>query len=402
MVGYENNTSPLDQSFVKTTPIRLCYAEYENGKIKDQDILIEDMSSERFIQQHVHPIIKMKDGVCIEETVTDTWNSKVVRLVKTDKGFTMYRYRQSYKAGGIDLSYSLEVAKLDNNFKYNGLTSYYRENYEAPYDTTKLLYRATFKNNLNNGSAYWYYPETGNVMMECNYVDARLNGVAKYYTKSGQTYVEATFKDGFLDGKYVTYYSSDEPNPIVMGRNCQETISNKDIFQFSPRLRTRIDDFVGTVTMLRNEGHNISITDGAKIYEATYVNGVIDGKYNFYRSNGKKLYEGVVSDCKEVDWKWFDINGDVIYDKKDATIRLQEERKKQEEFFNTGVVKCTYCNNSIKRSEAIATWDGCHCFQDNGEGVQVMGSVRTYFDSRKCEIDYEEDCCRRNGYRFKK
>lgn len=314
MVGYYNQK-------------RLCYAEYENGKIKDQDIVIEEKASayeeiyETFGSQKVYPIIKMKNGVCIEETVTVLDKYKLARFVKTDNGFTRYLYGRNMLSGIIDLSYCLEVAELDNNFQFSGLVSIYEET-KVPFDTTLLNYRATYKNGKINGSAYWYDAKTGNAMMECNYVDGLLNGVAKFKAASGQTYVEATYKDGLLNGKYVTYYLNDGSNLTLKGPFCEET-KNKDIFQIAESNATQ-DIFKETIPMLKKEGHTI-VTDGVfKFYEATYVNGIINGKFNYYHSNGKKLYEGTVSDCKEVDWKWFDINGKVIYDKKEADALLED------------------------------------------------------------------------------
>ena len=129
---------------------RICYAEYEDGKIKDQDIVIEEKANayeeiyETFGSQKVYPIIKMKDGVCIEETVTVLDKYKLCRFVKTDKVYTRYLYGRNMLSGIIDLSYCLEIAELDNNFKTNGTVSIYEET-KTPFDTSKLNYQASFK-----------------------------------------------------------------------------------------------------------------------------------------------------------------------------------------------------------------------------------------------------------------
>lgn len=391
---------------------RLCTAIYENGKIKDQDIIIEERKDryddiyETFGAQKVYPIIKLKDGECIEETLTVLDKYKLVRFVKKDKGYTRYLY--GAKLDGIFYKSScLEVAELDNDFNVSGTVSKYSET-KTPFDTSELWYQASFKDGKINGTAYWYNANTGNCVMECNYVDNLLNGLAKFKTAvSGQTYAEASYKDGVLNGKYVTYYLNDFSNNTIKGPFCEET-KNKDIFQIAESNQTQ-DIFKEKIPMLKNEGHTI-LTDGDfKFYEATYVNGIITGNYNYYHSNGKKLYEGTVADCKEIDWKWFDVNGKVIYDKKEEDLRLQEEQKKKEEeqkkkeeFFNTAVVNCFYCNNPVKLNAAIITGGGCRCFKENGESVEVMNGVKRFFDSRKCQIEYEKDCCRQSGYRFEK
>lgn len=305
---------------------RICYAVYEDGKIKDQDIVIEEKLSsydeiyETFGSQKVYPIIKMKDGVCIEEIVTVLDKYKLARFVKTDKGFTRYLYGRNMLSGIIDLSYCLEVAELDNSFKFNGLVSIYEET-KIPFDTTLLNYRATYKNGKINGSAYWYDVKTGNAMMECSYVDGLLNGVAKFKAASGQTYVEATYKDGLLNGKYVTYYLNDGSFLSLTGPICETNINN-DIYKIaSSNANTKI--FKETIPMLRKDGP--ILTDGKfKFFEAQYENGKLIGKTHYYHSDGKKLYEGTASNCELADWYWYDTNGKVIYSKKEEDKLTQQ------------------------------------------------------------------------------
>lgn len=341
----------------------LCNVEYENGKIKDQDIVIEESnggnegmyshSQQNFVtfgSEMIYPIIKIKQGECIEETVTVLDKYKLARFVKMDKGFKRYLYGRNMLSGIIDLSYCLEVAELDNSFKFNGLVSIYEET-KIPFDTTLLNYSATYKNGKINGSAYWYDAKNGNTIMECSYVDGLLNGVAKFKAASGQTYVEATYKDGLLNGEYVTYCLNDGSNPTLKGPFCEET-KNKDIFQIAGSNATQ-NIFKETISMLKKEGYTI-VTDGVfKFYEATYVNGIINGKYNYYHSNGKKLYEGTLSDCKELDWKWFDINGKIIYDKKEADAILEEFNTKLNDYNKKHVSSSSnnYSSNSRQEPE---------------------------------------------------
>ena len=254
---------------------RICYAEYEDGKIKDQDIVIEEKANayeeiyETFGSQKVYPIIKMKDGVCIEETVTVLDKYKLCRFVKTDKGYTRYLYGRNMLSGIIDLSYCLEIAELDNNFKTNGTVSIYEET-KTPFDTSKLNYQASFKDGKINGTAYWFDAKTGNSMMECNYADGLLNGIAKFKAASGQTYVEANYKSGLLNGSFVTYYLNDGSFLSLTGPVC-ETNVNTDIYKIaSSSANTKI--FKETIPMLRKDGP--ILTDGKfKFFEAQYENG---------------------------------------------------------------------------------------------------------------------------------
>jgi antitoxin component YwqK of YwqJK toxin-antitoxin module len=312
---------------------RLCSAIYENGKIKDQDIVIEESkggnegmygsSNQNFVafgSEKIYPIIKMKDGVCVEQIVTVLKDFKLLRIVKTDVGFTKYIYGRNMLSGIIDLSYCLEVAELDNNFKTNGIVSIYEET-KTPFDTSKLNYRATFKDGKKNGTAYWYDAKTGESMMECNYVDGLLSGVSKFKAASGKTYVEANFKDGLLNGKLTTFYLNDGSFLSLTGPIC-ETKVNKDIYAIvSENANTKT--FKETIPMLRKDGP--ILTEGQfKFFEAQYVNGKLSGKTHYYHSDGKKLYEGTASNCKLSDWYWYDTNGKVIYSKEEEDDLTQQ------------------------------------------------------------------------------
>jgi antitoxin component YwqK of YwqJK toxin-antitoxin module len=313
----------------------LCSAIYENGKIKDQEIAIVESkggnegmystSQETFVligSQKVYPLIKIKNGICIEETVTVHDKYKIVRFIKKDNGFTRYLYGRNMLSGIIDLSNCLHVSDLDENFKLNGQLSIYEET-KIPFDTTLLNHKATYKNGDLNGAAYWYDAKTGKAMMECNYADGLLNGIAKFKAASGQTYVEANYKNGLLNGSFVTYYLNDGSFLSLTGPIC-ETNVNTDIYKIaSSNANTKI--FKETIPMLRKDGP--ILTDGKfKFFEAQYENGKLIGKNHYYHSDGKKLYEGTASNCELADWYWYDTNGKVIYSKQEEDKLTQQAK----------------------------------------------------------------------------
>lgn len=331
---------------------RICYAVYEDGIIKDQEIVIEEgkggveemynsgqQSFVTFGSQKIYPVIKMKDGVCIEETVTVLDKYKLCRFVKTEKGYTRYLYGRNMLSGIIDLSYCLEVAELDNDFKTNGTVSIYEET-KTPFDTSKLNYQASFKDGKINGTAYWYDAKTGNSMMECNYADGLLNGVSKFRAASGQTYVEANYKNGLLNGAFVTYYLNDGSFLSLTGPTC-ETNVNKNIYDIvSENAKTEI--FKNTIPNLRKDGP--ILTEGKfKFFEAQYIDGNISDKINYYHSDGKKLYESTIRDCKETDWYWYDTNGKILDSEKKQSLPIVYTVE-----IKHTVHKCHYCTKQYE------------------------------------------------------
>jgi antitoxin component YwqK of YwqJK toxin-antitoxin module len=324
---------------------RICYAVYENGKIKDQDIVIEEKVNayeeiyETFGSQKIYPIIKMKDGICIEEIVTVLDKYKLARFVKTDKGFTRYLYGRNMLSGIIDLSHCLEVAELNNNFQFDGFVSIYEET-KTPFDASLLNYKATYKNGKMNGTAYWYDAKTGNAVMECNYIDGLLNGAAKFKAASGQTYVESNYKDGLLNGKLTTFYLNDGSFLSLTGPIC-ETKVNKNIYDIvSENANTEI--FKNTIPNLRKDGP--ILTDGKfKFFEAQYLDGNLSGKIHYYHSDGKKLYESTVKNCKETDWYWYDTNGKILDSDKKQSLPIVYSV----EIMHT-IHKCHYCTKQYE------------------------------------------------------
>jgi len=74
----------------------------------------------------------------------------------------------------------------------------------------------------------------------------------------------------------------------------------------------------------KRNGHWVSYyPDGRKCSEATYVDGLDDGKHTVYYENGTVRYEGYYSKGKQVgDWKFYNTDGKLVkeknYDKTDT------------------------------------------------------------------------------------
>ena len=336
---------------------RICYAVYENGEIKDQEIMIEEKkggnegmysNSEQpflaFGSQKIYPTIKIQNGICVEETIINNNKYKLIRFVKTENGFKRHLYGRNLLSGIIDLSYCLEVAELDNNFQFSGLVSIYEET-KIPFDTTLLNYRATYRNGKINGSAYWYDAKTGNAMMECNYVDGLLNGVAKFKAASGQTYAQANYKDGLLNGTFSTYYLNDGSFLSLTGPSCEIEV-NKNIFDIvSENAQTEL--FKYTIPNLSKEGP-ISTDGKFKFFEAQYLDGNISGKIHYFHDDGKKLYESIVLNCKETDWYWYDTNGNILDSEKKQSLPIIYSVE-----IKHTLHKCHYCTKQYELKKPI-------------------------------------------------
>lgn len=307
---------------------RICLVKYEQGRIKDQEILIEetiysdyDPIYETIGTYKVYPIIKIKNGVCIEETVTQldlSDNKDLYRIVKTANGFKRFWYGTDGLSSIVKLQTYLGIDEVDNNFQKKGSFAIY-EKTTIPYDTANLVYRCAYENGKKNGVERYYDSKTKNVLMEHNYENGLMNGMAKLFTSKGQVIAKANYKDGLLNGKYITYYLNDGNNIVYKGENCNTDLKNVSLHSY---IKYNADQEIleKTIPQLRKDGHTI-LTDGIfKFYEANYVNGVIQDKYKYFHSNGNILYEATVSNCKEVDWNWLDVNQNIIFDKTTADI----------------------------------------------------------------------------------
>lgn len=304
------------------------YIKYENGIIQDQIVNWLNPTNFNimylnFRDQKISPSITIKNGMCVNQITISNMKGRLelypLKIVKTDTGYKKYTYFSDCTSL-YDTGDCLDVSELDNNFNLNGVSSSHRVTNVA-FDTTKMFFKATIKNNKYNGIQYWYDDKTSNLRMECNYVDGLLEGTSKLYTVNGQVYVEANYKDGLLDGNYVSYYYKESLPPFQNNLNiifkspfCEKNV-NVNIFNIAQNNIAQ-NIFKDFIPKFKNDGHSILSDGDFKFYEATYVGGKMQGNYYYLHSNGKKLYEGVVSDCKEIDWKWIDVNGKIILDKK--------------------------------------------------------------------------------------
>jgi antitoxin component YwqK of YwqJK toxin-antitoxin module len=400
--------------FSYSTQQRICSSVFEEGALKDQEIMIEERDIRYsnatnfavFGEQKVYPKIRIIKGVCVEEVVTffPDYKYKLVRLVKNNNGFTRYLYGRNLVSGIVNVSNGLEVAQLNSDFKLNGIVSIYKET-KVVYDTSAVEYRANYINGILNGISSWYDSQSGQKVMESNYVEGDLNGVCRLISKSGQILVEANYSKGLLNGKFVSYYLNDGSNISVGGPICVDK-RNSDLYNVVEGISTQ-DIFKETIPMLKKRGYQLETEGYFKFCEANFINGILQDKYMYFHSNGAKLFKAEISNCLETDWNWYDRNGKEIYSLKQQKLELvKKDQDLQEEVIkrNNTLIPCNWCKKSFRFGDRINLQE-CHCF-DTKDGhsitmfIDLFSTKGVDFCSKDCRMKYEEDCCRRSGHTF--
>lgn len=93
----------------------------------------------------------------------------------------------------------------------------------------------------------------------------------------------------------------------------------------------------------------------------------VKGSYNWNSSENKSVYFWVMDNNGGVkDFAIKDKNGKILMTMSGLTetinSNLEKKRKEEEEVLNT-VVKCEYCNNTVKIRDAAITWGGVIVFK---------------------------------------
>lgn len=386
---------------------------YENGIIKDQAITLKG-SSVDVDYKKAYPKIVIRNGRCVDRVVTNGdyqgYKFALGRWVPNEnRGFTMYLYTEKYK-GVFDSDLLLEVSEIDTNFTQNGLVKLYNKtNTNELYDTSaiRLFYSALYKDGKKNGQEWtklseWDGEKYQKTIMKCNYLNDKLNGPSSIETEEGKFLVEANYKNGLLNGKYITY--GGRGNSLYINGPYCVTDTNTRLNKIKVNSEDTRKMYNVVSKYLKQK--IVDMSNINKFFEATFVNGRINDKYYYYQSNNLKLKEGFVTGCKETDWRIFDINGNIL------TTQTQNEElltKQLEDAFKgpspSSVVKCPACSKQIKVGDAIQASKGCDCFQDdnspiNVASVDILG--RNFFCSYSCKASYDRECCRRNGYNYEK
>lgn len=177
------------------------------------------------------------------------------------------------------------------------------------------------------GTWYWYY-DNNQIKEEATYVNGKLNGPNKEYTRDGVMTLNAKYKDGKSEGDYYSYYSTGQLEEHSIYKDGERNGMAKVYFRNGSR-KYEVMYKDGEKTHYRAYFNNDSLyevyamNDGKAVgdYISYYNNGQVqskgkytddkaDGPWVYYFRNGNKKYEGTYATGKAVGvWNYYHTNG---------------------------------------------------------------------------------------------
>ncbi len=312
--------------------------------------------------------------------------------------------------------------KINNNESIiNGNYRLFKPNINLM-DTNFLWASYHYSEGKRNGTAeIWDQEKNGKQILSpfirLNFKHDKLNGVSEMFYPDHKLAVSAEFKNGFVDGEVISYNNPPNHYPFEPEYHIKAWVHSGGILSIH-----QIGDFKKNI----DEHFKLIIENGGtfeepKQYEqytkirykldsissnGTWFKGSVPSEDFYYFCNSKPILKYFINEEKTnvpKDLFFFDSKGNVVYSlskaKGDIIKRQIEIEAEKQKHLNTEV-KCASCNNKLQIKNAKENWGGCNCVQNNGKNIEVYGTVKTYFCSIQCKINYEKDCCKRNGYSY--
>jgi antitoxin component YwqK of YwqJK toxin-antitoxin module len=272
---------------------------YEDGIVIEKKNFTYYESGE--LEKETYYINGLKDGV--ETTYYTDGNIFIVK---------------EYKAGMINgesiVYYSSGQVKYHDNYKNDkriGLSKYYLINgsigtesvFEDGRSKSGVVYKYDENNNLKWSNAYWsktykdsrrniitnYYPN-GQVSIERNLIDGRMEGIYNSYYKNGNLKYEVTMKNNNREGAYKEYFSSGELKQEIHYKNASRIGESRTYF---------VTGTLDSTTNYKN-GERVSLKDytksGAIHRDLTYKNSNKSGVQNSFFDTGELSWETLYKD----------------------------------------------------------------------------------------------------------
>jgi len=240
----------------------------------------------------------------LKEGVWKTY-SKTGLLESTEeikKGKLDGKYREFYENGNLKLEIDFVKGKQDGKFKLfyetgelqiEGIMkdNIHHGDYKLFYKSGKLHQEVNYINNLMEGKRLEYY-ESGNLKTEAEYFNGELNGKTVYYFENGKIESEGEYKNDKKEGEWKVYYENtgelkirySEENGIINGKYILYYPSFEVPYEL--RIKNKEKNFIKS--------------------ESIIVDGVLEGEYRSYFSNGAKKEEGFYKDGKKIGkWNYF-------------------------------------------------------------------------------------------------
>lgn len=428
------------------TESKICDIEYLDGMPIDQEIIFSNQNikipgssiamsfKEEFIFKNGTLVeISVLDNILPQKYVkiNDVW--QVLKYTKKPYCFNNFSFltddevENNRSKSLIELNtnnLALEVYQIDDENNIEGSYKLYQPK-GVIFDTTHLSAAINFKGGYRNGKAnFWDINRNGynsTPFITVNYENDKLHGKATInYSDLGKPAAGMFFDKGLLIGKLTSFWAADTHHPFV-GNNIAAKCTKKGGFLMPYQVGSFNSDIFGSIEEFQKKGNSMEIPKGYfRFSEQNYVidsifnknlklyvkYSKVKGSYSWNSSENKSVYYWVIDNKGEVkDFAIMDENGKNIMTMTGLTEtinnNLEKKRKEEEVILNT-VVNCEFCNSPVKIRDAVITWGGCDCFQDNNDKIGVYGTVSTYFCSQKCRVDFDKDCCRMQGYSYEK
>lgn len=229
------------------------------------------------------------------------------------------RFRGSYRKGlaeGTHIWYNIE-GNIDSTkqFKQGKLVGegimdakalkqgYWKEYY---FPEGKLKAEGMYKDGYRNGSWSFYYLE-GSIEETGNYGEKeKLEGIWKWFYKSGQLLREEQYKNGKESGRSIEY--CDTGKVIVLG----QYINGKEEGEWFYEIGDHQEKGNYENGMKQGIWKHTYLTTGKLRFEGEYYEDLPQGKHTWYYENGQKMLEGeYISGEKEGLWKRYLLDGTV-------------------------------------------------------------------------------------------
>jgi antitoxin component YwqK of YwqJK toxin-antitoxin module len=402
---------------------------YDKNNITDQIVELECF----FDFKPIKVSYSFKQGVVNEINSKEFFYQKIDNSLCLNRKYCGSKFWIEYFTSNVPDYCS---SKFTEQFVEDKTIDVYEEEWDSKiiFDSKHLVAKIQIsKDGIRNGKSEFYDYRNGNLREVANFKNGLLDGKCIKYFENGQIEIESVFSEGFI--KLLKYYSdgvnfnSPELNfeglskvqtnsisSITFSRADASIISFKDFsaFYYFPVFIGK-KDYSTDIKLIKSKGGKIiEATEYQLLFElnfltesnACYIKDDFSIMYN-----GKPMITYLLDNQKHVikDVLWKDEMGKIVYtlSKKveEENIKLKES-KKVEAAINNTIINCSYCSKKFRYGDAIISGDDCNCFDyKNGEKKKIHVGIAIkdlYFCSRKCDLDHEKDCCRRNGYSFEK
>ena len=168
------------------------------------------------------------------------------------------------------------------------------------------------------------YYENGKLMYEKHFADDKPTGDWKFYYENGNLHAQGNFDNNdsigsrwkFYNDKGEDFYSGEYDSMAVLDFTSEHRPLSVTYFKDNTEMRFQFNENYtintkGRVVNGLKEGRwEFYYANGQKMLEANYSQGIENGAYNSYRENGVPYFRGFYINGKRANiWEFYDENG---------------------------------------------------------------------------------------------